>query len=62
MEGAFASATLLAPPLMELVFDPRNLDALHEATGMVAAALLFAAAAILVRFGVRVKTLTPVGG
>jgi hypothetical protein len=49
MEAAIAGAMLLALPIMELLFGPGNLDALYEATGIVAAALLIAAAAVLVR-------------
>jgi hypothetical protein len=49
MESAIAGAMLLALPIMELLFGPGSLDALYEATGIVAVALLIAAAAVLVR-------------
>ena len=48
MEGAIAGAMLLALPIMELLLGPGTQDALHEVTGIVAGALLVAAAAVFV--------------
>lgn len=49
MEGAIAGAMLLALPVMELLFGHGTPDGLCEATGIGAAALLIAAAAVIVR-------------
>ena len=47
--AAIAGSMLLALPVMELVFGHETLDAVYEATAIVAAALIIAAAAVFVR-------------
>ena len=49
MEAAIAGAMLLALPIMELLSGPGTVDTLYEVTGIVAAALLVAAAAAFLR-------------